>query len=407
MICVLLLLGSFFSSSNDSAGLKFLREYEPEYLSYHHLSIGLDGSGRLRSNLYNSVSGYGNFEYYRRTYSSSKDYYFFIYPTQSLNFYRGNFSLSSRGDLGGTFQWYPFSVPLFAMIDGKLYGDYSEMTENDIIRDGVAEVEVGLGFGRIVPLFDAYKALKIEEELIDLGELSERFDRGALEKISAQIMKKEKYLDERDFWRDLDSIITETESYKHDRLNAISAIRIDKILNSNLRARVSRLPYIPAVDIDKGYETGFYFGYHYRYSRYIDESSDETSKVKEIYSGIRFDFAYPLSVKLHLYGHSSAEAYLSDSVGLKEVNLSLGLNYEVFNSFFSDLSIEYTNSKNRYLTWVRDEESFGLDWRNIYYIDYRLAISVNGYFYYYTRRRDDNSDFFTGALRTSINYHFF
>jgi hypothetical protein len=395
MIILIFLIGGLFSSSNDSTGLKFLKQYDPKYVSYQHLSVGLDGSGRLRSNLYNSVSGYGN-----------KDYYFFIYPSQSLNLYRGNFSLTSRGNLQGAFQWYPFPVPLFAMVDGNLHGDYSEMSENDIIKDGVAEVEVGLGFGRIIPLSDAYKTLKIEEELINLRELIGRFDRRELEKISDQIVKKEKYLDERDFWRDLDSIITETESFKHDRLNAVSAIRIDKILNSSLRSRVSRLPYISAVDIDNGYETGFYFGYHYRYSRYIDESSDEINRTKEIYTGVKYDFAHPLSVKLHLYGHSSGEAYLSDSVGLKEVNLSFGLNYEVFNSFFSDLSIGYTNSKNRHLTWGRDEEYLGLDWRNIYYIDYKLAISLNGYLFYYTRI-GDHSDFFSGALTTSIDYYFF
>ncbi len=407
MLISVFLIGGLFSSSNDTLGLKFLREYDPEYFSFHHFSAGLDGHEYLRSGSDNSIGGDGNFDYYRRTYSNSKDCYFEVYPYQYVYYSEGNFRFSSILDLQSGSKLYPFSVPLFTLIETDLYGSYEERSETDISKNGIAEVKIGLGFGRIIPLLNAYKTLKIEEELTDLRELSEKFDRRELEKISDQIMKKEKYLDERDFWRNLDSIITETGNFKHKRLNAVSAIRISEILNSNLKRRGTGVPYISG--IDRGFETGFYFGYRYRYTRIIDDyfEEDQTRKEKDIYSGIRFDFAYPLSVKLHLYGHSLGEGYLSDSLGLKEINLKVGLVYEVFNNFFSDLSIEYCNRKNRYLSWPRDEDYVSLDWRNIYYIDYRLSISINGYFHYYTRRRDDNSNFYSGALRTSINYHFF
>lgn len=407
MINLIFLIGGLFSSSNDSTGLRFLREYDPEYLSYHHLSVGLNGYGYLRSDAYNSVSSYGDFDYYRRIYSTSKDFYFRIQPYQSLSLYESGFSSSSRGNLAGAFQWYPFSLPLFTQIEGKLYGDYSKRPENDIRKDGVAEIKAGLGFGRIVPLSDAYKTLRIEEELNDLGELPGRFDRRELEMISNQIMRKNKYLDERNFWRDLDSILTETENFKHDRLNAVSAIRINRILGTNAKVRLSSVSYL--YGFDRGYEMGFYLGYLYRYSKYTSGLSGEdlTNKEKGLYTGVRYDFAHPISVKLHLCGHSSCEAYLSDSVGLKEVNLSIGLSYEVFNSFFSDFNIEYLNSERRYPSWGRDEEYFGFDWRNIYYIDYKLSISFNGSFSYFLGRGDDIADSFRGSLSTSIDYNFF
>jgi len=407
MIILIFLIGGLFSSSNDSTGLKFLRGYDPKYLSYHHLSVGLNGYGYLRSDSYNLVNSYGDFDYYRRIYSTSKDFYFRIQPYQNLSFYEGDFSSSSRGNLGGTFQWYPFPLPLFTQIDGKLHGDYSKRPENDIRKDGVAEIKLGLGFGRIIPLSDAYKTLRIEEELIDLGELPGRFDRRELEKISNQIIRKNKYLDERHFWRDLDSIITETESFKHGRLNAVSAIRINRILGTNAKVRLSSVSYL--YGFDRGYEMGLYLGYLYRYSKYTSGISGEyySNKEKGLYAGVRYDVAHPLSVKLHLCGHSSCEAYLSDSVGLKEVNLSIGLNYEVFSRFFSNFSIEYLNSERRYSSWGRDEEYFSFDWRNIYYIDYKLSISFNSSFYYFFGREDDITDSFRGLLSTSIDYHFF
>lgn len=408
MIILIFLIGGLFSSSKDTTGISFLREYDPEYLSYHHLSVGLNEYGYLSSNSYNSVDVYGDFYYYRRVYSRSKDFYFWVQPYQYFYFYEGDFSSSSRGYMRGTFQWYPLSLPLFTLIQGDLHGDYSKRRGTDILKSGMAEVEVGLGFGRIIPLYDAYKTLKIEEELIDLGELSGKFDRRELEEISEQIIRKGKYLDERNFWRDLDSIVTETENFKNDRLNAVSAIRINRILGTNLKTRLSGFSYLSGVD--RGYETGLYLGCHYRYYRHIDESEDEdyTNKEKEIYTGVRYDVAHPISVKLHLYGHSSGEAYLSDSLGFKEINLKVGLNYEIFNSFLSDFSIEYISSKSRYSTWSsRDQENIGFNWRNIYYIDYKLSISVNGSFSYLLRRGDDNTDLFRGSLSTSFDYHFF
>jgi len=407
MIILIFLIGGLFSSSNDTLGLKFLREYDPEYLSYHHLSVGLEGRGYLRSDSDNSIGGDGNFDYYRRIYSTTKDYYFQVYPYQYVHYNEGNFSFSSRLDLQGGFKLYPFSIPLFTLIEADLYGSYEERSETDISKNGIAEVKVGLGFGRIIPLLNAYKTLKVEEELTDLRELSERFGRRELEKISDQIMKKDRYLDERDFWRDLDSVITETESFKHEKLNAVSAIRINEILSSSLNRSGVKLPFLSG--IDRGFETVFYCGYRYRYSRIIDDyfDEDQTREEKDIYSGVRFDFAHPFSVKLHLYGYSLGEGYLSDSLGLKEINLRVGLVYEVFNNFFSDLSIEYCNRKNRYLTGPQDAGYISLDWRNIYYIDYKLSIAFNGYLNYYMRRRDDDSNVFSGALRTSIDYNFF
>jgi hypothetical protein len=408
MIYVLLLIGGLFSSPNDTTGLNFLKEYDTEYLSYHHLSVSLNEYGYLDSDSYNSASVYGDFRYYRRVYSRSKDFYFWVQPYQYFDFYEGYFSLSSRGYLIGTFQWYPLSFPIFTLIQGDLNGDYSKRQGTDILKSGVAEVEVGLGFGRIIPLYDAYKTLKVEEELINLGELSGKFDRRDLEKISEQIIRKEKYLDERDFWKDLDSIITETENFKNDRLNAVSAIRINRILGTSLRTKLSRISYLSGVD--RGYETGLYLGYNYRYYSRIDEIGDEdyANKEKEIYAGVRYDVAHPISVKLNLYGHSSGEAYLSDSLGFKEINLKAGLNYEVFNSFFSDFSIEYSNNTRRYYTWDReDEERFSLIWRNLYYIDYKLSISVNGSFAYSLRRGDDHTNLFRGSLSSSLNYNFF
>ena len=407
MIILILLIGGLFPSPNGTLGLIFLREYDLEYFSYHHLSVGLDGRGYHYSDSDNSIGGDGNFNYYRRTYSNSKDYYFNVYPYQFMYYNEGNFFFSSILDLQGGFKLYPFSVSFFTLVEGDLYGSYEEMSETHTYKNGTAEVKMGLGFGKIIPLFDAYKTLKIEEELIDLVELSGRFDIRELEKISDQIMRKNKYLDERDFWKDLDSIITETESFKQERMNAVSAIRIDEILNSSFKRRGAIAPYISG--IDRGYETGLYFGYRYRYTRSIDEGSDEDQKREEegIYSGIRYDFAHPLSVKLHLYGHSLGEGYLSDSLGLKEVNFRVGLVYEVFNNFFSDLSIEYCNRKNRYLTGPADAEYISLDLRNIYYIDYKLSISVYGHLYYYSRIRDDDSNVFSGQLRTSIDYNFF
>jgi hypothetical protein len=407
MIILIFLIGGLFSSSNDTLGLIFLREYDPEYLSYHHLSVGLNEYGYLRSDSYNSVSVYGDFDYYRRIYSRSKDFYFWIQPYQYFYFNEGDFSWSSRGYLKGVFQWYPISLPLFTRIQGNFHGDYSERQENNIIKDGLGEVEVGLGFGRIVPLSDAYKALKIEEELIDLGELSGKFNRGDLEKISDQVMRKSKYLDERDFWRDLDSIVAETESFRHERLNAVSAIRINKILGTSLKSRLSSISYMSGVD--RGCEADLYLGYLYRYSKYTSGISGEDliNKEKALYTGVRYDIAHPLSVKLHLYGHSIGEAYLSDSVGLKEINLEVGLNYEVFNHFFSDFGIEYLNGTRRYSAWGRDEERFSLIWRNIYYIDYKMSVSINGSFSYFLRSGGDHTDHFRGLLSTSFDYHFF
>ena len=403
MLILIFLIGGLFPSSNDTLGLKFLREYDPEYLFYHHLSVGLDGYGNLRGNSSNSVSGYNDFDYYRRTYSTSKDYYFWIYPYQGIRYYSNDVSFFSRLEFQGSFKLYPFPGPLFTLIEGDLNSDFSGSWDAPINKNGIAEIKAGFGFGRIIPLFNAYKALKIEEELLDLGELSGKFNRRGLEKISDQIMKKDKYLDERDFWRHLDSIITEAESFKHERLNAVSAIRINEILNGSYKRQGTRAPYISG--IDRGFETGFYFGYQYRYSKYND--NDQTREEKYIYSGIRYDFAHPLSVKLNSYGHSSGEWYLSDSLELKEVNIRIGLVYEVFNNFFSDLSVEYCNRKNRYLTGPQNAQYISLDWINKYYIDYKLSVSVIGYLNYYMRSSDDDSNYFSGSLRTSIDYNFF
>ncbi len=99
-----------------------------------------------------------------------------------------------------------------------------------------SSLTVGVGYGRFIEATDLAKAVRIEEFLIKEGELSEHLPKQAILEISKIINREGEYRDkygetyEKEWYKDMETVMRESNLLKEDRLNAIGILRIEEVL---------------------------------------------------------------------------------------------------------------------------------------------------------------------------------
>ena len=97
-------------------------------------------------------------------------------------------------------------------------------------------VTVGVGYGRFIEATDLAKAVRIEEFLIKEGELSEHLPKQAILEISKIINREGEYRDkygetyEKEWYKDMETVMRESNLLKEDGLSAIGILRIEEVL---------------------------------------------------------------------------------------------------------------------------------------------------------------------------------
>jgi hypothetical protein len=95
---------------------------------------------------------------------------------------------------------------------------------------------VGVGYGRFIEATDLAKAVRIEEFLIKEGELSDHLPKEALLEISKIINREGEYRDrygetyEKEWYKDMETIMRESNLLKEGGLGAIGILRIEEVL---------------------------------------------------------------------------------------------------------------------------------------------------------------------------------
>ncbi len=388
---MLLLIVSFIASINDSIGYNYLMEYYPGVVSYHNLYF----YGNLRYDFEKSESSREGssmqMDYYKRYYSLKNDWYLMINPYGSFNREDNENELYAYLRSEGDYKVYPFSAPFFASLGGNFQGWWRNADTSDFRRVS-GELEAGIGFGRMIPLSTAYEVLKIEEELSELGNLDKNISKEDLALITDFLRNKGHYLDVREFWRDFENLIKNLEGFNSDRLGAVPTIRIDEIIN--------RGSYTYRMNRDRGYEIRGYTGF--KFSK--DYGTSPEINYEDFFLGGRFRYSRPISTKLQFRFDLEGETYVSDSIEIKNINISSSLYYEVLKKLYLTLNAGYYNVKDRYYEIKR--EYFSVSLSPTYYIQYRLSFGLRGTYYYYTSN-DYNGETYRGSLSASFRYYLF
>lgn len=393
---MLLFLIGFVASVNDSIGYSYLMEYDPGVVTYHNLSVYGNGSYYFEESHSESGRSSLNVNYYKRHYSLKSDWYLGINPRGSFS-RRGEENSISAGFRGkGDCKFYPISAPIFLSSEGDLdlTGSWRDGEGSDYyITQG--ELRAGIGFGRMIPLSTAYQALKIEEELVELGKLDENISKEELKQVADFLSNSSRYLDAREFWQDFENIIKNLKGFNTDRLGTVSTIRIDEIINKGKGS------YIYNMSRDRGYAVKGHAGYEF-YGRSSTTGTD--IDYKRYFLGGNFTYSRPLSTKLQFLFDSRVETYVSDSIEIKNLNISSSLYYEVLKKLYLTLTSGYYSYMSRYNERKREYLSISLE--PTYYIQYRMALSLRGDVSYYI---EDifNGGTYRGSFGATINYYLF
>ena len=389
---MILFLISFVASINENIGYNYLMEYYPEVVSYHNLSIYGNGSYTLYESRADYTSTYTDLYYYKRYYSLRNDLDFRAGP--GIYFSRSNSENYLTTDLGVNcdYKIYPAEIPFFVSFGIDLSGSLNTSSASTVYSTG-GELKTGIGFGRMIPLSMPYKALKIEEELIELGELDENFSAEDLNSVTEFLRNSNRYLDEREFWADFENIIKESRGFNSDRLGAVPTIRMDEIINGGI--------YSYSMNRNRGYDIRGYAGLEFSKSNIV---TPETSRGK-FFLGERLTYSRPLSTKLQFLFYSEVEAYVSDSVGIKSIDVSSSFYYEVLKKLYLTFSSLYSRDTYRYGDGT-NREYINISVAPTYYIQYRMSLKLGGSFYYYIDD-PDYDDTYRGRFSASFNYYLF
>ena len=99
-----------------------------------------------------------------------------------------------------------------------------------------SSLTVGVGYGRFIEATDLAKAVRIEEFLIKEGELTDHLTKEAILEISKIINREGEYRDkygdtyEKEWYRDMETVMRESNLLKEGGLGAIGILRIEEVL---------------------------------------------------------------------------------------------------------------------------------------------------------------------------------
>ena len=99
-----------------------------------------------------------------------------------------------------------------------------------------SSLTVGVGYGRFIEATDLAKAVRIEEFLIKEGELTDHLTKEAILEISKIINREGEYRDkygdtyEKEWYRDMETVMRESGMLKEGGLGAIGILRIEEVL---------------------------------------------------------------------------------------------------------------------------------------------------------------------------------
>ena len=99
-----------------------------------------------------------------------------------------------------------------------------------------SSLTVGVGYGRFIEATDLAKAVRIEEFLIKEGELSDHLLKEAILEISKIINREGEYRDkygetyEKEWYKDMETVMRESNLLKEGGLGAIGILRIEEVL---------------------------------------------------------------------------------------------------------------------------------------------------------------------------------
>ncbi len=389
---ILAFLGFSLPQLYDTAGYKYLLQYEPDVVSYEDLSLRISGGGYFLYSEYDDVTEYSSLSYLKRYYSHKIDYLLSVNPFQSIYKYDEDRMFDIGISLSGYGKYYPIPNYFFGSLGGKFRSIFRRDSLNQSSISG--EFTAGVGIGRIIPLSPMDKALRIEQELMELGVISNPLFREDIKRIADQIGKKEEYNDPRDFWRELESSITKSEQIEDNRLGAVLTIRIRNIIKmpSFSYRKYKRYPALRC----RGFEGEIYGGYLYR----NPFPSLYYKKVNKNFIGVRFDYSHPLSVRLQFTFSSIGELFLLESLDLRQATIKSDLTYEVLNRLFTTWEIEYSR---------RDISSDVIDYIEIwesslecrYFIEYKMSVFLKNDLIYSPESRE-----YKFRLSTGFNYYF-
>ena len=97
-------------------------------------------------------------------------------------------------------------------------------------------VTVGLGYGRFIEATALAKAVRIEEFLINEGELNDHLPKDVILELSKIINREGEYQDrfgevyKKEWYKDMEAVMRESSLLKEDGLSAIGVLRIEEIL---------------------------------------------------------------------------------------------------------------------------------------------------------------------------------
>lgn len=99
-----------------------------------------------------------------------------------------------------------------------------------------SSLTVGVGYGRFIEATDLAKAVRIEDFLIKEGELSDHLPKEAILEISKIINREGEYRDkygetyEKEWYKDMETVMRESNLLKEGGLDAIGILRIEEVL---------------------------------------------------------------------------------------------------------------------------------------------------------------------------------
>ena len=188
----------------------------------------------------------------------------------------GSYALTSKGNIGGIYKRFYDSLPFGYSIDiiGSGLVDKNIVTDeyntnyqvngdagvkkylmqnsaalkdlfgsvrasSNMLKDydqPASSLTVGMGYGRFIEATDLAKAVRIEEFLIKEGELSDHLPKEAILEISKIINREGEYRDkygetyEKEWYKDMETVMRESNLLKEGGLGAIGILRIEEVL---------------------------------------------------------------------------------------------------------------------------------------------------------------------------------
>ena len=188
----------------------------------------------------------------------------------------GSTATTSKGNIGGIYKRFYDSLPFGYSIDFigsglvdkntetdeygtnyQLNGDASVkkylMENNPFLRDSfgsarvssdmlrvydrpASAVTLGMGYGRFIEATALAKAARVEAYLIEEEELSDHLPKDTILELSQIIQREDEYKDKfgdvykKEWYQDMEAVMTESGLLKEDGLSAIGVIRIEEIL---------------------------------------------------------------------------------------------------------------------------------------------------------------------------------